>query len=93
MEAGWTEEEIKKQIMLLKSDQDPIAMNKELLGMWREIEKNENAWPFREPVDLHEVPDYTKIVAHPIGEHSTVVYMEQRNFRVFFYVPNVRFMW
>lgn len=35
--------------------------------MWREIEKNDNSWPFRDPVDLQEVPDYTKVVAHPIG--------------------------
>lgn len=42
----------------------PIQMRQ----IWREIEKNDNAWPFRDPVDLAEVPDYTKVVAHPIGE-------------------------
>lgn len=67
LEAGWTEEELKAQSRR-KSDRDTNTTNKELIALWREIEKNDNAWPFRDPVDLQEVADYTKVVAHPMGE-------------------------
>ena len=66
-EAGWTEEELNAQNRR-KSDRDALATNKELLSLWREIEKHDQAWLFREPVDLTEVPDYLQVVAHPMGE-------------------------
>lgn len=66
-EAGWTEEELNAQNRR-KSDRDALATNKELLSIWREIEKHDQAWLFREPVDLAEVPDYLQVVAHPMGE-------------------------
>eukprot|EP00904_Undaria_pinnatifida_P004147 jgi/Undpi1/13733/HiC_scaffold_9.g03386.m1 len=64
-EAGWTEEELNAQNRR-KSDRDALATNKELLSIWREIEKHDQAWLFREPVDLAEVPDYLQVVAHPM---------------------------
>ena len=66
-EAGWTEDELYAQNRR-KSDRDALATNKELLAIWREIERHDQAWPFREPVDPVEVPDYYKMVARPIGE-------------------------
>ena len=71
-EAGWTEEELNAQNRR-KSDRDALATNKELLSIWREIEKHDQAWLFREPVDLTEVPDYLQVVAHPMGELAVVV--------------------
>lgn len=68
LEAGWTEEELNAQNRR-KSDRDALATNKELLSIWREIERHDQAWPFREPVDLTEVTDYLKVVAHPMGEY------------------------
>lgn len=67
-EAGWTEEDLLAQSRR-KSERDSNATNKELIAIWREIEKNDNAWPFRDAVDTQEVVDYNKVVAHPIGEY------------------------
>lgn len=66
MAAGWTEGDLKAQSRR-KLGRDSNTLHKELLSIFREIERQEYAWPFREPVDLELVPDYTKIIAHPIG--------------------------
>lgn len=67
VDAGWSEEDLNAQNRR-KSDRDALATTKELLTLWREVEKNDNAWPFREPVDLTEVADYGKVCPHPMGE-------------------------
>lgn len=66
-EAGWTMDELNAQNRR-KRDGDALAVNKELLAIWRELEKHDVAWVFREPVDLTEVTDYTSIIERPIGE-------------------------
>lgn len=68
-EAGWTEDDLNAQNRR-KSDRDALATNKELMAIWREIERHDQAWLFREPVDLAEVPDYLQVVAHPMGEYT-----------------------
>ncbi|CAB1103701.1 unnamed protein product [Ectocarpus sp. CCAP 1310/34] len=64
-EAGWTMDELNAQNRR-KRDGDALAVNKELLAIWRELEKHDVAWVFREPVDLTEVTDYTSIIERPI---------------------------
>lgn len=31
-----------------------------------EVSKNDNAWPFLRPVSRYEVPDYYKVIKHPM---------------------------
>ncbi|CAM9965370.1 unnamed protein product, partial [Discosporangium mesarthrocarpum] len=50
LEAGWSPEEVKKQTEHC-SAREKALLNKKLVGIWRDVDKNENAWPFREPVD------------------------------------------
>ena len=51
-----------------KRDVDAQAVHKELLSIWRELEKHDSAWVFREPVDTADVPDYLTIIKQPMGE-------------------------
>jgi hypothetical protein len=34
------------------------------------VAEHADAWPFKEPVDAREVPDYYDIIKDPIGESS-----------------------
>lgn len=67
VEAGWTVDELNAQNRR-KRDVDAQAVHKELLSIWRELEKHDSAWVFREPVDPAEVPDYLTIIKQPMGE-------------------------
>jgi hypothetical protein len=33
-----------------------------------------DAWPFKDPVDAREVPDYYEIIKDPIGNHSLITH-------------------
>ena len=66
-EAGWTVDELNAQNRR-KRDVDAQAVHKELLSIWRELEKHDSAWVFREPVDTNEVTDYLTIIKQPMGE-------------------------
>ena len=35
------------------------------------------AWPFLEPVDPTEVPDYYNIIKEPMGKHCTLIYTDE----------------
>lgn len=47
--------------------------------MWRELEKHDSAWVFREPVDLVEVPDYLTIIKQPMGEVRPMGQQQQQH--------------
>eukprot|EP00752_Nemacystus_decipiens_P014238 g12665.t1 len=64
-EAGWTVDELNAQNRR-KRDVDAQAVHKELLSIWRELEKHDSAWVFREPVDPAEVTDYLSIIKQPM---------------------------
>jgi histone acetyltransferase len=61
LEAGWT------QANYLGSagrdaDREYSAMVGSLQQLWKEVQKHSSSWPFREPVDLEEVPDYLTVI-------------------------------
>lgn len=33
---------------------------------------HKSAWPFIEPVDANEVPDYYKVITEPMGEYQNI---------------------
>lgn len=80
MEAGWTLPDLLQSA--LRGDDARLkssALKQELLGMIRKIEEQQFAWPFREPVDLNEVPDYLDVVTTPIDLKTIVVRIRQDN--------------
>jgi histone acetyltransferase len=42
------------------------VLKTELLQIVRRIEDQQFAWPFREPVDINEVPDYLTVIKVPM---------------------------
>ena len=41
-------------------------------------QNNKNAWPFIEPVDPDEVPNYYKVIKEPMGESHGVTQLASR---------------
>ncbi|CAM9682071.1 unnamed protein product, partial [Choristocarpus tenellus] len=70
LDAGWTVDEVSKQTQI-SCGRDRAKLHKELTAIWRQVEKNENAWPFREPVDVDTVTDYLEIIPTPIGVYCS----------------------
>merc|ERR1712070_363974 len=64
-EAGWTSAEF-MGILSRETDRDWSTLIGQLRNIWREVEKHDASWPFREPVDTEEVQDYLTIIKDPI---------------------------
>lgn len=60
--------------------QKSSALKQEMLGLLRKIEEQVFAWPFREPVDPSEVPDYLDVIANPIDLKTMASRIRQDNF-------------
>jgi histone acetyltransferase len=56
------------------------ALKQELLGLLRKIEEQQFAWPFREPVDPNEVPDYLDVITNPIDLKTMASRIRQDNY-------------
>lgn len=66
-QAGWTMSDLLAAMGQGKeSDRQKTALKSEFLAMIRKIEEQQFAWPFREPVDTSEVPDYMEVIKEPI---------------------------
>lgn len=59
VEAGWT-------LPDLMVAPERSALRTELLGIVRKLEEQHFAWPFRQPVNPDEVPDYLDIIKEPM---------------------------
>ena len=67
MEAGWTMADLQLATGAQKdADRQRNHLKSELLAIIRKIEEQQFAWPFREPVDTQEVPDYLEVIKNPI---------------------------
>jgi Bromodomain len=49
-----------------ESDKQKNALRSDLFTLVRKCEEQQFAWPFREPVDTREVPDYLDVISEPI---------------------------
>lgn len=66
-EAGWTMADLLATTGASKdSDRQKNALKSDLLSLVRKVEEQQSAWPFREPVDLEEVTDYSDVIKEPI---------------------------
>lgn len=61
MEAGWTSEMSREYIKPNKS-----TMYEFLRPLLTELQNHASAWPFLEPVNVNDVPDYKTIIKHPM---------------------------
>ena len=63
--AGWT-----LQDMIQGAGQgreaDRSALKSDLLAIVRKVDEQQFSWPFREPVDTSEVPDYLDVIKQPM---------------------------
>ena len=67
VQAGWTMQDLVVSTGQGKeTDRQKSALKTELISMIRKIEEQQFAWPFREPVDPAEVPDYLNVIKEPI---------------------------
>jgi histone acetyltransferase len=67
LEAGWTLQDLVASTGPGKeADRQKSALKTELLNIVRKVEEQQFAWPFREPVDTKEVPDYLDVIKEPI---------------------------
>ena len=66
-EAGWTISDLQACSGGAKdSDRKANQLKSELLSLWRKTQEQQFVWPFREPVNTAEVPDYLEVVKEPI---------------------------
>uniref|UniRef100_A0A7S1B7E7 Bromo domain-containing protein n=2 Tax=Corethron hystrix TaxID=216773 RepID=A0A7S1B7E7_9STRA len=66
-EANWTLADLVASLGANRdADRARTSLRTELLQVVRKIEDQNFAWPFRQPVDTSEVPDYLEIIKDPI---------------------------
>ena len=66
-EAGWTMGDLMSSTGAVKDlDRQKSQLKSELLALIRKTSEQQFSWPFREPVDESEVPDYREVVKEPI---------------------------
>ena len=66
-EAGWTMADLQGCAGGAKdSDRKANQLKSELLSLCRKTQEQQFVWPFREPVNSQEVPDYLDVVKEPI---------------------------
>ncbi|KAL7470948.1 hypothetical protein ACHAXS_011224 [Conticribra weissflogii] len=66
-EAGWTLADLMSSTGGIKdSDRQKSQLKSELLQLVQKTSEQQFSWPFREPVDENEVPDYREVVKEPI---------------------------
>jgi histone acetyltransferase len=66
-EAGWTVADLMPDASTGREGSlSAAALKTELLDAIRKISEQQYAWPFREPVNVEEVPDYLEIIKNPI---------------------------
>lgn len=66
-EAGWTLADLQACTGAAKdSDRKANQLKSEQLALWRKTQEQQSAWPFREPVNTDEVPDYLEVIKDPI---------------------------
>ena len=68
-EAGWTADS------LTESSKQESSLKSRLSGLLSDIWNHQDSWPFREPVNEEEVPDYRQIIKQPMGRISIFVIM------------------
>ena len=80
-EAGWTLADLRGATGAGKeADRQKTALKTDLLAMVRKIEEQQFAWPFREPVDTKEVPDYLDIIKIPMDLQTIEKRIRQDNY-------------
>jgi histone acetyltransferase len=80
IEAGWTLSDLIQSTN--RSDdmkQKSHVLKQELLAIIRKIEEQQFAWPFREPVDPNDAPDYFDVVHNPIDLKTITQRIKQDN--------------
>lgn len=67
LDAGWTMADLVAATGNGKeADRQKNVLKNELLQIVRKVEEQQFAWPFRDPVNVAEVPDYLTVVKTPI---------------------------
>ncbi|XP_002960878.2 histone acetyltransferase GCN5 [Selaginella moellendorffii] len=84
-EAGWTPDQLTtSRIRFVNSPNDGPPTRQALQGLMRSMLKlvcdHSEAWPFREPVDAREVPDYYDIIKDPIDLKTISRRLESEQF-------------
>jgi len=72
-EAGWTPEQqavgAARTLLVFKDgtvEATPESLQRFLALALKEMQRNDDAWPFREPVSKDEVPDYYQVIKDPM---------------------------
>ena len=68
VEAGWRPpvRHLKLRGEIVTGAPFEVLLQKELARILVQIRQHEDAWPYKEPVDINVVPDYYKIIKNPI---------------------------
>ncbi|KAJ6920567.1 histone acetyltransferase GCN5 [Populus alba x Populus x berolinensis] len=82
-EAGWTPDQWgHSRFRTLNSATDSATNQKHLTAFMRSLLKSMHdhvdAWPFKEPVDARDVPDYYDIIKDPMGTSCNTHYSKER---------------
>ncbi|KAH6797940.1 histone acetyltransferase of the GNAT family 1 [Perilla frutescens var. hirtella] len=98
-EAGWTPDQYgHSQFKPVNSSTDAVSHQKQLTAFMRSLVKavhdHPDSWPFKEPVDARDVPDYYEIIKDPIDLKTMSKRVESEQYYVTFemFVADVRRM-
>lgn len=79
--AGWTASDLRTATGPGKdAERGKAGLKHELLAIIQRIEEQQFAWPFREPVDTSEVPDYLDVISEPIDLSTMEKRIRQDNY-------------
>ncbi|KAG6551507.1 hypothetical protein Mapa_006930 [Marchantia paleacea] len=82
-ESGWPPEEwTKTKIRLANTDAPPTrqALNVFMRYLLKMVIDHPDAWPFKEPVDAREVPDYYEVIKDPVDLKTTNKRLESEQY-------------
>ncbi|KAL6499527.1 DeSI-like protein hag1 [Orobanche gracilis] len=98
-EAGWTADQYgHSRFKIVNSSADAASHQKSLTAFMRSLIKamhdHPDAWPFKEPVDSRDVPDYYEIIKDPMDLKTMSKRVESEQYYVTFemFVADVRRM-
>ncbi|XP_072990109.1 histone acetyltransferase GCN5-like [Typha latifolia] len=97
-EAGWTPDQWGHSRIKTANGTDTVAYRQQLIvfmrGLLKMMNEHPDAWPFREPVDARDVPDYYDIIKDPMDLRTMSKRLESEQYYVTFemFVADVKRM-
>ncbi|KAF6173415.1 hypothetical protein GIB67_027110 [Kingdonia uniflora] len=87
-EAGWTRDQWGYSRFMINASTDRVGNQRPLYTFMHTLLKmmmdSADAWPFKEPVNAHDVPDYYEVIKNPMDLQTMLKRLESEQYYVTF---------